>query len=89
MQPSRIWMQDMETSPVVCYGSSTGFILGQSYVSCYFTSNESITEFREKLDRLEDIGRSSGVRRIQIQGVDVCFNAVTQNDLEDSAIAGK
>ncbi|XP_073979889.1 uncharacterized protein [Rhodnius prolixus] len=53
-----IWVPNPGTVPVEYHSSGRGFVwircLGITYVSCYLTPNESIHDFREKIDALED-----------------------------------
>ena len=53
-----IWIPNPKRVPINMHGSKNGFVWVKSkgimYVSCYLTPNESIIEFQEKLDLLED-----------------------------------
>lgn len=59
-----IFIPDLGKYPVKSQGSEDGFVWIKSgmltYVSCYFTPNESIHDFQKKLDNLEDTLRSFG-----------------------------
>lgn len=53
-----IWVLDTDKTPVEDHGSGNGFVWVKSkrvtFVSCYFTPNERIGDFRQKLQELED-----------------------------------
>ncbi|XP_033229118.1 uncharacterized protein LOC117180736 [Belonocnema kinseyi] len=53
-----IWIRNSRGIPVEDHGSGDGCVWikskGVTYVSCYLTPNESIQDFQEKLDLLED-----------------------------------
>ncbi|XP_073972947.1 uncharacterized protein [Rhodnius prolixus] len=61
-----IWIPDVGKVSVEAYESKAGYVWiesrGTAYFSCYFTPNESIHEFRRKLNSLEDDIRVRGGR---------------------------
>lgn len=55
---SAIWIPNISKTPVDTFGAGASFVWVLStqvtYVSCYFTPSDSIQEFQDKLDELED-----------------------------------
>lgn len=53
-----IWVRNTRKLPIENRGSENGYVWvkskGVTYVSCYFTPKESLEDFQEKLDLLED-----------------------------------
>lgn len=58
-----IWIRDLKKIPMEEHGSGRGYVWIRSaatyYVSCYLTPNDSIQDFQDKLDGLEDALRET------------------------------
>uniref|UniRef100_T1HW45 Endo/exonuclease/phosphatase domain-containing protein n=1 Tax=Rhodnius prolixus TaxID=13249 RepID=T1HW45_RHOPR len=58
LHTAAIWVANPSEVPIEATGLGHGYVwiksLGTYFVSCYFTPNEGINEFRAKIDELED-----------------------------------